>query len=65
MVWDQINDVIQIPGFQYHGSDVSKHKVLHCVARGFDPLGLVAPTTLYRNFSYNGYGNLTSLGMGL
>jgi len=47
MVWDRINDVIQIPGFYYHGGDVSKREVLHCVARVFDPLGLVAPTTLY------------------
>ena len=47
MVWDRINDVIQIPGFLYRGSDVSKREVLHCVARVFDPLGLVAPTTLY------------------
>ena len=45
IVWDRMKDFIQIPIFQYRDGIASKREVLHCVARVYDPLGLVAPVT--------------------
>ena len=43
LVWDRLTDTIRIPGFDLSGNVVTKREVLHCIAKVFDPLGLLAP----------------------
>ena len=46
IMWDRVIDVIRIPGFDSSGNIKTKREVLHCIAKIFDPLGLLAPVSL-------------------
>jgi len=46
ILWDRVIDFIRIPGFDLSTDVTTKHEVLHCIARVFDPLGLLAPVVL-------------------
>ena len=46
IVWDRVTDVIRIPEFDSSGKVTTKLEVLHCIAKIFDPLGLLAPVSL-------------------
>ena len=41
-----MTDVIRIPGFDSFGNTTTKREVLHCIAKIFDPLELLAPVSL-------------------
>ena len=44
-MWDQVTN-IHIPRFNSSGNVTTKQEVLHCIAKIFDPLGLLAPVSL-------------------
>ena len=41
-----MTNIIHIPGFDLSGNVTTKREVLHCIAKIFDPLGLLAPVSL-------------------
>ena len=45
--WERVRDVIWISEFGLYSGVAAKRKVLHCVAKIFDPLGLLSTVTLY------------------
>ena len=49
LLWNRIDDYIQITGAEYiyQGFNITKQQVLKCVARVYDPLGLVSPITFH------------------
>ena len=54
LLWNHIEDHIRITGADhiYQGFNITKRQVLRCIARIYDPLGLVSPITFsWQSFS--------------
>ena len=47
LLWNHVEDYIQIPTFRFEGSTVTKREVLSCISQIYDPLGMVAPVVLF------------------
>ena len=47
LLWNHVEDYIQIPTFRFEGSTVTKREVLSYISRIYDPLGMVAPVVLF------------------
>ena len=47
LLWNHIEDYIQMPTFNFKGSTVTKREVLSYISWIYDPLGMVAPVVLF------------------
>ena len=47
LLWNHIEDYIQMPTFKFEGSNITKREVLSYISRIYDPLGMVAPVVLF------------------
>ena len=47
LLWNHVEDYIQIPTFTFEGSTVTKREVLSYISQIYDPLGMVAPVVLF------------------
>ena len=47
LLWNHVEDYIQIPTFRFEGSTVTKREVLSYISQIYDPLGMVAPVVLF------------------